>query len=186
MGNACEFFCSHCVVRRDVAGGPDGVGAAARDVTAVLDAQLESAIVRDRDPPPSLRGQLRTEHSALAFVPAIGAVWGLATDNKSLYDIISFDLLHVWKLGVVRMVAQRFPAFLRVACAGQGARMGPVPGTLEALNLRGWEMAHLCVPSPTPPGYVTKLLWHLLRGAIVAEACVGIGIQAWIRIFTSV
>jgi len=161
MGNACEFFCSHCVVRRDVAGGPDGVGAAPRDVTAVLDAQLEAAITRDRDPRPSLRNHLRVVHSALAFVPAIGAVWGLSTDNKRLYDIISFDLLHVWKLGVVRMVAQRFPSFLRVACVGQDARLGPVPATLEALNLRAWEMGHLCIPSPTPPGYVLAFLSFL-------------------------
>ena len=158
MGCACEFFCSHCTVRRHVAGGPEGVGAPLRDVTAVLDAQLEGALTRDRDPRPSLRDHLRIEHSALAFVPAIGAVWGLATDSKQLYNIISFDLLHVWKLGVVRMVAQRFPSFLRVACAGQDARLGPVPATLDVLNLRAWEMGHLNVPGPTPPGYVGKLL----------------------------
>ena len=157
MGNACEYFCSHCVVRRDVAGGPGGVGASARDVTAVLDAQLEGAITRDRDPRPSLRNHLRTEHSALAFVPAIGAVWGLSTDSKQLYNIISFDLLHVWKFGVVRMVAQRFPSFLRVACAGHDARLGPVGESLDALNLRAWEMGHLNVPSPTPPGYAEYL-----------------------------
>jgi len=157
MGNACEFFCSHCMVRRDVAGGPSGVGAAARDVTAVLDAQLHGAIACDADPRPSLRDQLRATHSALAFVPAVGAVWGLATDNKRLYHIISFDLLHVWKPGVVRTVAQRFPSFLSIACAGQDARLGPVPASLEALNLRAWDMGHLCVPSPTPPGYVLAL-----------------------------
>jgi len=158
MGNACEFFCSHCVVRRDVAGGPSGVGAAPRDVTTLLDAQLEGAITRDRDPRPSLRNLLRAEHSSLAFVPALAAVWGLANDNKRLFDIVSFDLLHVWKLGVVRMVAQRLPSFLRVACAGNGARLGPLPDTLEAVNLRAWEMGHLCVPSPTPPGYVLSRL----------------------------
>jgi len=152
MGNGCEYFCSHCMVRRGVAGGRAGLGAARRDVTSVLDAQLEGAITRDRDPRPSLRKQLGVEHSALAFVPVLGAVWGLATDNKQLFDVISFDVLHVWKLGVVRMVAQRFPSFLRVACAGKDARLGPVPDTLEALNLRAWEMGHLCVPSPTPPG----------------------------------
>jgi len=158
MGNACEFFCSHCMVRRHVAGGAAGVGAARRDVTTLLDAQLDGAIARDRDPRPSLRTLLRTEHSSLAFVPALGAVWGLVTDDKRLFDIISFDLLHVWKLGVVRMVAQRLPSFLRVACAGQSARLGPVGETLEAVNLRAWEMGHLCVPSPTPPGYVLHLL----------------------------
>jgi len=157
MGNACEVFCSHCMVRREVAGGPNGVGAAACDVTAVLVAQLKGAIARDADPRPSLRHQLRATHSALAFVPAVGAVWGLATENKRLYDIISFDVLHVWKIGVVRTVAQRFPTSLSIACAGEDARLGPVPASLEALNLRAWDMGHLCVPSPTPPGYVLAL-----------------------------
>jgi len=145
------------MVRRDVAGGPNGVGAAACDVTAVLVAQLKGAIARDADPRPSLRHQLRATHSALAFVPAVGAVWGLATENKRLYDIISFDVLHVWKIGVVRTVAQRFPTSLSIACAGEDARLGPVPASLEALNLRAWDMGHLCVPSPTPPGYVLAL-----------------------------
>lgn len=162
MGNACKYFCSHCTVRRDVAGGAEGVGAPPRDVTAVLVAQLEGAIARDRNPLPSLRNHLKTQHSALAFVPAVGAVWGLATDSKNLYNIISFDLLHVWKLGVVRMVAQRFPSFLRVACAGHDARLGPVGETLEALNLRAWELGHLNVPAPTPPGYVASSHAHNL------------------------
>ena len=136
MGSACDFFCSHCTVKRHVAGGPAGVGAPVRDVTAILDAQLDGALPRDRDPRPYLRDQLRMEHRALAFVPAIGVVWGLETDNKQLYNIISFELLHVWKPGVVRMVAQRFPSFLRVACGGQDARLGPVTTTLDVLNLR--------------------------------------------------
>jgi len=157
MGNACEFFCSHCTVGSGVAGGPPGVGAEARDVTVMLDAQMDGAITRDRDPRPSLRSVLRTEHSALAFVRAVAAVWGLATDNQRLYDIISFDLLHVWKLGVVRMVAQRFPSFLRAALGGHDARLGPATATPEALKLRAWEMGHLCVPSPAPPGYVFPL-----------------------------
>jgi len=158
MGNACEFIFSHCVVRRDVAGGAAGFGASPRDVTTLLDAQLEGAIARDRDPRPSIRNLLRTEHSSLAFVPALGAVWGLSTDNKRLFDVIYFDLIHVWKLGVVRMVAQRVPSFLRVACAGKGTRLGPLSDTLDALNLRAWEMGHLCVPSPTPPGYAMTLI----------------------------
>jgi len=161
MGNACEYFCSHCMVRRDVAGGAAGIGAPPRDVTAVLDGQLDGSTTRDRDPRPSLRNCLKTEYSALAFVPAIGAIWGMATDAKNLYRIISFDLLHVWKLGVVRMVAQRFPSFLSVACAGQEARLGPVGETLESLNLRAWEMGHLNVPAPTPPGYVKRFFFRL-------------------------
>jgi len=160
MGNACTFFCSHCMVRRDVAGRREGLGAEPRDVTAVVDAQAAGAVTRDRDPRPSLRSQLRTEYSALAFVPAIAGVWGLATDDRRLYDVICFDVLHVWKLGVLRMVAQRLPDFLAAACADTGgqARLGPITDTLEAINLRAWELGHLCVPAPTPPGYVTFAL----------------------------
>jgi len=123
-----------------------------------MDAQLDGARARDRDPRPFLRDHLRMEHSALAFVPAIGAVWGLITDNKQLYKAIFIDLLHVWKLGVVRMVAQRFASLLRVACAGQDGRLGPVQATLDALKLRVWEMGHLNVPGPTPPGYVVAVM----------------------------
>ena len=107
-------------------------------MTALLDAQLKRAITRDCDPRPALRKHLGAEHSALAFVPALVVVWELSTDNNQLFEIILFDVLHVWKLGVVRMVAQRFPSFLRVACAGKDARLGPVPDTLEALNQRAW------------------------------------------------
>jgi len=160
MGNSSEFFCSHCVVRRDVAGVPAGVGAPARDVTVVLDAQLDGAITRDRDSRPSLRNPLRTEHSALAFVPAVGAIWGLTTDSRNVYAIISLDLLHVWKLGVVRMVTQRFPSFLRVVCDGQDARLGPFGDTLEALSLRAWEMGHLNL-------FVTFLVCHMLSAETV-------------------
>eukprot|EP00168_Porphyra_purpurea_P016415 TRINITY_DN5301_c0_g1_i1.p1 TRINITY_DN5301_c0_g1~~TRINITY_DN5301_c0_g1_i1.p1 ORF type:complete len:511 (-),score=44.11 TRINITY_DN5301_c0_g1_i1:515-2047(-) len=163
MENAGEIFCSHCVVRRDVASGTGGVGALARSVTAVLDAQLEGAVARDRDPQPSLRKQLKTEHSALAFLPAVGAVWGLATGSKRLCEIISFDILPVWKLGILRMVAQRFSSFLRVACAGRDARLGPVGETLDALSLRAWEMGHLNVPSPTPPGFFVPPLQKQLQ-----------------------
>jgi len=155
MGNACEFSCSHCMVRRGVAGGWGVLGAPAKNVTALLDAQLDATITRNGDPRPSLRKQLGTEHAAFAFVPALGAVWGLAPDNNPLLEIVSFVVLHVWKLGIVRMIAQRFPYFLQIACAGSDARLRPFPDTLEALNLRAWEMGHLCVPAPTPPGYVS-------------------------------
>jgi len=56
------------------------------------------------------------------------------------------------------MVAQGFPSFLRVACAGKDARLGPVPDTLEALNQRAWSLGHHGVPSPTPPRYVSVVL----------------------------
>lgn len=66
-----------------------------RDVTAVLDAQLERVITRDRDPRPPLRKQLGKKHSAFAFVSILYAVWGLETDNKPFSNVISFELLHL-------------------------------------------------------------------------------------------
>jgi len=154
MGNECEFLFSQFMVLSDVAGGATGVGVEPCDVTAVLETQLDGAVARDRDLRNSLRYYLRNEYNALAFVPAIGAVWGLATDNKNIYKIISFDLLHVWKMGNTRMVAHRCLPCLRVACYVQDARLGPLGETLEALHLRAWEMVHLNVSSPKPPGYV--------------------------------
>jgi len=166
MGSSCTFFCSHCMVRREVAGSRAGLVADRRDVSSVVNAQMDGALARDMDPRPSQRNMLRLNYSSLAFVPAVAAVWGLTTDQRRLYDIICFDILHVWKLGVVRMVAQRFPAFLAAACAGGQARLGPVPDSLQALNLRSWELGHLCVPTPSSPGYVSlcKSVSRWVRG----------------------
>jgi len=153
MGHACNFFCTHCLVHRDVAGDRRAARAPLRDVVGTLDAQLDGAILRDDDPRPSQRNGLRTRFSALALVPALATVRGLATDACRLYDIVCFDILHVWKLGVVRMVAQRVPAFLSIACGRGGqARLGPVTAVLQELNRRAWELGYLCVPAPTPPG----------------------------------
>jgi len=126
-----------------------------RDVTTTLDAQLAAASVRAVDPRPSRRRNLAQEHSALAFVPALGAVHGLGTGAHNLYRIVSFDLLHVWKLGILRLVAQRLPSVLTSLCRdGGGARRGTVQDTLDALNLRGFELGRNCKVTPSAPGYV--------------------------------
>jgi len=75
-------------------------------------------------------------------------------NRQQAHDIVLLDVLDFWKLGIVRMIAQRFPYFLQVACAGSDACLGPVPDTLEALWLHAWEMVHLCVPAPAPLRYV--------------------------------
>eukprot|EP00168_Porphyra_purpurea_P017247 TRINITY_DN5885_c0_g1_i2.p1 TRINITY_DN5885_c0_g1~~TRINITY_DN5885_c0_g1_i2.p1 ORF type:complete len:457 (-),score=55.69 TRINITY_DN5885_c0_g1_i2:244-1614(-) len=186
MGNACKFSCSHYMVPRDIAGGRDGLGAQPRAFTEVVDAQAAGAVDRDQDSRPSRRNQLRVEHSALAFLPALAGIWGLATDDRRLYDIICFDVLHFWKLGVLRMVTQRFPGFLSAAYVAtrRKARLGSVKDTLEVINLRAWELGHLCLPAPTPPGffvspsekqtqmtgqqwrYAAAMMPHLVAGAV--------------------
>jgi len=112
MGNRCRFFCSLCMEDRCMSGARMGLRAINRDVVPTLDAQLAAAVVRARDPRPSRRLALGAEHSALAFVPALGVVHGLGTGASNLSRIVSFDLLHVRNLGVLRMLARRVPVVL--------------------------------------------------------------------------
>jgi len=159
MGNQCNFFCSPCLEDKRVSGGLMGIPAVERDVITTLDAQLAAAVVRADDPRPSRRRMLGEQHSALAFVPALGAVHGLGTGAHNLYRIVSFDLLHVWKLGVLRDLAQRLPSVLAALCRGRsGARLGSVAQTLDAVNLRGFHLGRNCKAAPAPPGYVS-LRW---------------------------
>jgi len=159
MGNRCRFFCSICMEDRSMSGAELGIRAVDRDVVATLDAQLAAAAVRAEDPRPSRRRALGAEHSALAFVPALGAIHGLGTGATNLYRVVSFDVLHVWKLGILRMLAQRLPAVFLSLCQGRGgARFGSVSATLDAINLRGWHLGRNCSITPAPPGYDCLLL----------------------------
>jgi len=166
MGNRCRFFCSPCMEDKNMSGSLLGVRAVDRDVITTLEAQLAAALVRAEDPRPSRRRLLAQEHSALAFVPALGAVHGLGTGAHNLYRVVTFDLLHVWKLGILRLLAQRLPAVLTGLCgAGGAARRGSVQATLEALNWRGFELGRNCKVTPSAPGYVSVLCyageWHI-------------------------
>jgi len=155
MGNRCRYFCSLCMEDKNTRGGLLGVRAVDRDVVTTLDAQMAAAVVRAEDARASRRRALGRDHSALAFVPALGAVHGLGTGAYNLYRVVSFDLLHVWKLGILRLLAQRLPAVLRALCAGGGlARLGTVQDTLDILNLRGFELGRNCKVTPSAPGYV--------------------------------
>jgi len=159
MGNRCRFFCSPCMENKDVSDGLLGVRAVDRDVVTTLDAQLAAAVVRAEDPRASRRRTLGREHSALAFAPALGAVHGLGTAPYNLYRVVSFDLLHVWKLGILRLLAQRLPAVMRALCERTGqARLGSVQDTLDALNLRGFELGRNCKVTPSAPGFVDTFL----------------------------
>jgi len=158
MGNRCRFFCTPFIEYQRVSGAMHGIRAVDRDVIATLDAQLAAALVRVDDPRPSRRRALVEVHSALAFVPALDAIHGLGTGASNLYRVVSFDLLHVWTLGILRMLAQRLPDVLLSLCEGcSGARYGSVAATLDAINLRGLELGRNCHASPVPPGYVRNV-----------------------------
>lgn len=152
-GTRSNLICSHCRASRVVCCDAEGGKAHPRDVIETLEAQLYAAQRRLVDPRASLRGPLTLAHSALAFVPALGAVHGLSTGNLNYFRVITFDLLHVWKLGILRMMAQRLPAFLKSVCTTDaGARMGTVQRTLDVINLRGFHLGRRCRASPAPPG----------------------------------
>jgi len=157
MGNQCNYFCSPCMEDKRASGALLGIQAVERDVISTLDAQLAAAIVRAEDPRPSRRRELGRQFSALAFAPALGAMHGLSTGSHNLYRIVSFDVLHVWKLGILRDLAQRLPAALAALCAGRtGARLGSVASTLDAINLRMYHLGRNCKAAPAPPGYVAQ------------------------------
>jgi len=153
MGNRCRFFCSTCVNDRRVRNALHGIRSVDRDAIAMLDVHLAAAVVRATDPRPSRRRVLGEDYSALAFAPPLDAIHGLGTGALNLYPIASFDVLHVWKLGILRMLAQRLPAVLRDLCRGRGgARYGSVASTMDANNLRGMHLGRNCQASPAPPG----------------------------------
>lgn len=76
-GTRSNLICSHCRVSRAVCCHEEEGEAHERDVVETLEAQLHAAKRRLVDPRASLRAPLALAHSALAFVPALGAVHGL-------------------------------------------------------------------------------------------------------------
>jgi len=183
MGNRCRFFCSPCMADKDDVPSMSAIHAVDRDVVQTLEAQLAAAIVRRDDPRAARRRALGQEHSALAFVPALGAVHGLSTGSRSLYRIASFDLLHVWKLGVLRLLAQRLPAFLTAICPDGRARLGPTMDTLDVLNLRAFELDRNCKVCPSAPGYVRGrrvAVWVACAVCLTIFSCLLVAILCYV------
>lgn len=155
MGTGCNLICTHCRVRNAVSCSVDAGYAHPRNVVETLEAQLGAAGRRLVDARVSIRAPINKAHSALAFAPALGAMHGLSTGNMNYFNVLAFDLLHVWKIGVLRTVAQRIPGFLRAICTTEGGAVaGTVQQTLDVLNLRGFELGRRCRATPAAPGYV--------------------------------
>lgn len=154
MGCSATFNCSHCMARRAESCAFTRDARPNRPVVSTLEAQLHAAEVRIARGPARVRSALASSTSALPFVPALGAVHGLSTGTTSLYRIVTFDTLHVWKLGVLPLMARRLPSMLAAVCAGGVAVRGTVQHTMDAVNLRGFELGRLCRASPAAPGYV--------------------------------
>lgn len=88
MGHASNLFCSHCLVRRVHSCDEHANMAPKRQVVETLEAQFFAAEIRMRDPRVSLRAQLAVAHSALPFIPVLGAMHGMSTGNASYVRII--------------------------------------------------------------------------------------------------
>lgn len=154
MGNQCTFNCTHCMVTRDAACAPSLGQVRPRPVVSSLEGQFSAAEALLADGRPRTRVALGRAISALPFPPALGSVHGLGTGRESLYRVVSFDTLHVWKLGVLRLLAQRLQSLMEAVCPDCGAVFGTVQETMDALNWRGFELGRLCRASPSTPGYV--------------------------------
>eukprot|EP00170_Pyropia_yezoensis_P000974 contig_4526_g977 len=153
MGSGSKMICTQCRVRNTVCCSADVPDGDPRNVVETLEAPIAAAERRVVDPRVSLRQPLAKSHSALAFIPALGAMHGLSTGNMNYFGVISFDLLHVWKIGVLRTLAQRVPGFLKAVCtAEEGAVLGPVEQTLTVLNQRAFELGRRCRVKPAAPG----------------------------------
>lgn len=141
MGHTCTQFCTRCVVRRLESCSVKAEVAPPRAVITTLEAQHAASEARAQEPRASQRTALAQVHRALPFVPVLGTMHGLSTGHLLHFRIGSFDLLHVWKLGILRLLAQRVPAFLGMVCShAEGAVMGTVTTTLDVFNLRGFEL----------------------------------------------
>lgn len=155
MAHRCVQFCTRCTVRRSVACEAEAEHAPERAVIATLEAQLAAAEVRMEDPRPSRRIPLAQAHSALPFAPVLGAMHGLSTGDLMYFRVGSLDVLHLWKLGILRALAQNVLDCIRSVCtSAAGAVMGPATATLDVLNLRGFELGRLSRTSPAALGYV--------------------------------
>ncbi|KAK1862570.1 hypothetical protein I4F81_005138 [Pyropia yezoensis] len=153
MGSGSTIICSLCRVHHSTSCAAGSPRANPRNVVETLAAQLAAAEVRVVDPRVSLRGPLAKAHSALAFAPVLASMQGLSTGSMNYIRVVSFDLLHVWKISILCTVAQRLPWFLRAICTKSGgATMGSVRQTLDALNHQGFELGRRCRAKPASPG----------------------------------
>jgi len=62
--------------------------------------------------------------------------------------------LQVMKLGVIRVLAKKIPALLKVLCKGGFARWGPWKKTVVAMSERSRHMSRISNASIVAPGYV--------------------------------
>eukprot|EP00170_Pyropia_yezoensis_P000729 contig_3425_g730 len=98
--------------------------------------QLEAALLFDKHTGTGSIKRIGAMHSATPFVPIPGAVHGLGTGTMALYKIISFDSLHIVKLGMLRDLGAKIPQLLAALCQGGEARYGFVANSLIAVNER--------------------------------------------------
>lgn len=151
MLGRCHRLCSHCLAEQGDLGAAQ-LAACSRSVAATLAMQLEAALLFDKHTGTGSIKRIGAMHSATPFVPIPGAVHGLGTGTMALYKIISFDSLHIVKLGMLRDLGAKIPQLLAALCQGGEARYGFVANSLIAVNERVLFLGRLCTASKYPPG----------------------------------
>lgn len=95
MGDQCTFNCSQYMARRDESYPFRGEPSVPRPVISTREAQLRAKSARIENCRPCVRAEFACSASSLPFVPALGSVLGLGTGVARMYEIVSFETLHV-------------------------------------------------------------------------------------------
>lgn len=140
---SATLTCSHCMARRAKSCAFTRNEWPNRPVASIIEAQLGAAEVRVARGPARVRSALASSTSAQPLVPAQSAAEGLATGTAIWYRNVIFDTLHVCKLGVLPLKARHLLSMLPAVFAGGVAVRGTVQHTLDAVNLRGFELGRL-------------------------------------------
>jgi len=77
-----------------------------------------------------------------------------ACTTRWCYPCPVFAGPQVMKLGVIRVLAKKIPALLKVLCKGGFARWGPWKKTVVAMSERSRHMSRISNASIVAPGYV--------------------------------
>jgi len=92
--SGCTYQCSHCMVKKAVAGCA-GADAHRREVLDNVELQLQAAALFKGGCGRAKLEKLSEHTSIVRIVPLLAAVHGLGTGSLGLYDFFGFDMLHV-------------------------------------------------------------------------------------------
>lgn len=95
IGHMSDMISSDCRARRVHTCDAAAISAPRQSVLQTFEAHFFAAHIRHKDSRASLRVPLDRVHSALPFIPILGAMHGFSPGNHNNFNVIYFDSLHV-------------------------------------------------------------------------------------------